>query len=129
MKLLNTIAFTLVIAFFACNKTAAPTNATGKTVFSKVASEQSGIKFNNQVHNTPDFNIFSYRNFYNGGGVAIGDINNDGLADVFFTANQGDNKLYLNKGGLKFDDISTAAGITSPSQWSTGRRDGGHQQR
>ncbi len=120
MKLLNTIAFTLVIAFFACNKTAAPTTATGKTVFSKVASDQSGIKFNNQVHNTPDFNIFSYRNFYNGGGVAIGDINNDGLADVFFTANQGDNKLYLNKGGLKFDDISTAAGITSPSQWSTG---------
>ncbi len=103
----------------ACNKKTEQV-ASGKTVFSKVSSDQSGIKFNNQVHNTPDFNIFSYRNFYNGGGVAIGDINNDGLADVFMTANMGDNKLYLNKGGLKFDDISTKAGITSPDQWSTG---------
>jgi enediyne biosynthesis protein E4 len=106
-------------ASISCNPKTEQT-ATGKTVFSKVSSDQSGIKFNNQVHNTPDFNIFSYRNFYNGGGVAIGDINNDGLADVFMTANMGDNKLYLNKGNLKFDDISTKAGVTSPDQWSTG---------
>ena len=58
--------------------------------------DNTGINFVNTVQDTNDFNIFSYRNFYNGGGVAIGDINNDGLADVFFTANMGSNKLYLN---------------------------------
>ena len=72
------------------------------------------------VKNAPDFNIFSYRNFYNGGGVAIGDINNDGLADVFMTANMGANKLYLNKGNWKFEDITEKAGIGEAEKWSTG---------
>ncbi len=82
--------------------------------------ENSGIDFINKVENTKDFNIFTYRNFYNGGGAAIGDINNDGLADVFFTANMGSNKLYLNKGDFKFDDISQKAGFTDTEKWSTG---------
>jgi hypothetical protein len=82
--------------------------------------ENTGINFINIIQNTPDFNIFSYRNFYNGGGVAIGDINNDGLADVFFTANMGSNKLYLNKGEFKFEDISAQAGFTQKKDWSTG---------
>jgi hypothetical protein len=72
------------------------------------------------VTNSKDFNILTYRNYYNGGGVAIGDINNDGLSDVFFTANMGSNKLYLNKGNLQFDDITMRAGIGSPDMWSTG---------
>ena len=80
----------------------------------------TGIDFENKTINTKAFNIFSYRNFYNGGGVAIGDINNDGLSDVFFTANMGSNKLYLNKGNWKFEDISTAAGFTDKKKWSTG---------
>jgi enediyne biosynthesis protein E4 len=113
------LTFIALSISFSCNKKAEQL-ASGKTVFSKVPSAQSGITFNNQVRNTPDFNIFSYRNYYNGGGVAIGDINNDGLSDVFMTANMGENKLYLNKGNLKFDDISTKAGVTSPDQWSTG---------
>ena len=116
MKLSYTIAFALVTLLFACNKT----TQTENTVFSKVSSDQSGIKFNNTVTNSKDFNILTYRNFYNGGGVAIGDINNDGLSDVFFTANMGANKLYLNKGGLTFDDISEKAGVESKDQWSTG---------
>ncbi|HYE55297.1 MAG TPA: VCBS repeat-containing protein [Chitinophagaceae bacterium] len=82
--------------------------------------ENTGISFTNKLENTKDFNIFSYRNFYNGGGVAIGDINNDGLPDVFFTANMGANKLYLNKGNWKFEDISAKAGFTEEKKWSTG---------
>lgn len=80
----------------------------------------TGINFSNDIHNTKDFNIFSYRNFYNGGGAAIGDINNDGQADVFFTANMGSNKLYLNKGNWQFDDISDKAGLGGTDKWSTG---------
>src|ERR1051326_1498784 len=81
----------------------------------------TGIDFINEVKNKPDFNILTYRNFYNGGGVAIGDINNDGLPDVFFTSNMGGNKLYLNKGHLKFEDISEKAGSpATKQQWSTG---------
>jgi len=89
-----------------------------ETLFSKVTG--SGINFENRISNSRDFNIFSYRNFYNGGGVATGDINNDGLVDVFLTANMGPNKLYLNKGGLRFEDISERAGFTDKQQWSTG---------
>ena len=65
-------------------------------------------------------NIFKYRNFYNGGGVGIGDINNDGLSDVFFTANMGNNALFLNKGNFQFEDISATAGFGPKEQWSTG---------
>jgi hypothetical protein len=82
--------------------------------------ENTGVEFNNTVSDKTDLNIINYRNFYNGGGVAIGDINNDGLADIFFTANQGSNKLYLNKGNLKFEDVSEKAGFQSKRQWSTG---------
>ncbi|RYF99412.1 MAG: CRTAC1 family protein, partial [Chitinophagaceae bacterium] len=80
----------------------------------------TGIDFNNVVQDTKEENGFYFRNFYNGGGVGIGDINNDGLADVFMTSNLGDNKLYLNKGDWKFDDISNKAGLKQDSMWSTG---------
>lgn len=80
----------------------------------------TGIRFVNNVQHTKDFNIFTFRNFYNGGGVALGDINNDGLSDVFFTANMGNNRLYLNKGNWQFEDISQKAGFTKKDQWSTG---------
>jgi hypothetical protein len=82
--------------------------------------ETTGIDFVNAVSNSKDFNIFSYRNFYNGGGAAIGDINNDGLADIFFSANMSSNKLYLNKGNWQFEDISTKAGVEGKDQWNTG---------
>ena len=82
--------------------------------------DDTGINFSNNIQNTPDFNIFTYRNFYNGGGVAIGDINNDGKPDIFFTANMGPNRLYLNKGNFQFEDISEKAGFTNKDDWSTG---------
>ena len=117
MRLFYTAPLSLILVFFACNSKVAPTEM---PIFSKVSSDQSGIKFANTVTNNKDFNILVYRNFYNGGGVAIGDINNDGLSDVFFTANMGANKLYLNKGAMKFDDISAKAGVESEDNWSTG---------
>jgi len=80
----------------------------------------TGIHFENKVIDGSLENSFLFRNFYNGGGVAIGDLNNDGLADVFFTSNMGDNKIYLNKGNFKFEDITSKSGITQDSMWSTG---------
>src|SRR6187401_1517960 len=82
--------------------------------------DDTGINFVNKVENTDDFNIFTYRNFYNGGGVAIGDINNDSLPDVFMTSNMESNKLFLNKGEFKFQDISSKAAIGEKGKWNTG---------
>ena len=82
--------------------------------------ENCGITFENRLYDSESFNIFRYRNFYNGGGVATGDVNNDGLADVFFTANMGSNRLYLNKGDFQFEDISLKAGFKEKKRWSTG---------
>lgn len=82
--------------------------------------KNTGIGFRNDLVESRDFNVFQYRNFYNGAGVAIGDINNDGRSDVFFTGNQVANRLYLNEGNLKFKDISEKAGFGEKQQWSTG---------
>jgi hypothetical protein len=82
--------------------------------------DSTGIHFENNVEDGRLDNSFLFRNFYNGGGVAIGDINNDGLPDIFFTSNMGNNKLYLNKGNFKFEDITDNAGIRQDSMWSTG---------
>lgn len=82
--------------------------------------KSTGIDFTNNVEDGRLDNSFLFRNFYNGGGVAIGDLNNDGLVDVMLTANISANKLYLNKGNFKFEDITAKSGITFDSSWSTG---------
>ena len=92
----------------------------GDYLFTALDHEDSGIQFNNQLRDDEQFNIVDYLYFYNGGGVAVGDINNDGLEDIYFTGNQVDNKLYLNKGQLKFEDITASAGVASPRPWKTG---------
>jgi hypothetical protein len=102
-----------LLAAFSCNK-----KNTKPALFELV--KNSGIAFINTVKDNDSINILNYRNFYNGGGVAIGDLNNDGLPEVFFTANQGSNKLYLNKGNLQFEDISEKAGFKNKLQYSTG---------
>ncbi|NNG09618.1 MAG: VCBS repeat-containing protein, partial [Arenibacter sp.] len=91
-----------------------------KTLFSLLKPEKTGVHFVNKVVNQKNFNIFKYRNFYNGGGVAIGDINNDGLPDIYLTGNMVSNKLYLNKGGLTFEDITETAAVGGNKPWSTG---------
>ena len=80
----------------------------------------TGIQFTNVVEDDSLENGFLFRNFYNGNGVAIGDINNDSLPDIFFTSNAGANKLYLNKGNFNFEDISDKAGIIKDDKWNTG---------
>lgn len=89
-------------------------------IFRLLSASETGIDFYNSLSQSPDFNILEYPYFYNGGGVSAGDINNDGLIDLYFTANQGSNKLYLNKGNLRFEDISESAGVTGTGTWATG---------
>ena len=89
-------------------------------MFILLSAKETGIDFRNDLAYTDDMNILEYLYFYNGGGVALGDINNDGLVDIYFTSNQGENKLYLNKGGFQFQDISSSAGVTGEGGWSTG---------
>lgn len=91
-----------------------------KTLFVSVEEHQSGLEFENTLEYDKDFNIYTYRNFYNGGGVAIGDINNDGLPDIYLTANMGPNKLFLNKGNFQFEDITEKAHVAGSKAWSTG---------
>ena len=96
-------------------------NETGNsTLFELMKPEETGIDFINQLKFDKSFNIYTYRNYYNGGGVAIGDINNDGLMDIYFTSNQSQNQLYLNKGNFQFENITTPSGVGGSRAWSTG---------
>lgn len=88
--------------------------------FELLDSTQTNVGFINKVQALEKFNVLTYRNYYNGGGVAIGDINNDGLPDLYFTSNMSINKLYLNKGNLRFEDITEKAGVGGTRFWSTG---------
>ena len=89
-------------------------------MFKELSPFRTGIKFSNDLAYDETFNIFTYRNYYNGGGVGLGDINNDGLIDIFFNSNLEKNRLYLNKGDFKFEDITDFAGVAGTKSWSTG---------
>ena len=109
--------FVLLSILFACGD---QNSTTGDILFELKDNQSIGIEFSNDLTYTADFNVYKYRNFYNGGGVAIGDINNDNLADVFMTSNQGPNRLFLNKGDWQFEDITKSAGVGGERAWSTG---------
>ncbi len=95
-------------------------NSKATSLFTLKKPSETGINFENNLTYTETFNPYLYRNFYNGGGIAIGDVNNDGLEDIYFTGNMVDNKLYLNKGNWKFEEIALSAGVSCPNVWSTG---------
>jgi len=93
--------------------------------FTLLDSEDTGIKFSNRIAENDTMNILSFEYVYNGGGVALGDFNNDSLPDIYFTGNSVDNKLYINKGGadgesLKFEDVTKQAGVAAENKWSSG---------
>src|SRR5436189_5454109 len=91
------------------------------TLFTSLPSSKTNVQFTNTLEQKKLFNILYYLYYYNGGGVATGDINNDGLPDIYFTANsKGHNKLYLNKGNFEFEDITERAGVAGNSDWCTG---------
>ncbi|AYL95672.1 FG-GAP repeat domain-containing protein [Mucilaginibacter celer] len=92
----------------------------GEGVFKLLPANETGVGFINKNVVSDSVNILDYLYFYNGAGVASADFNNDGLPDLYFVSNQGDNKLYLNKGGMKFEDITAKAGVAGTGNWKTG---------
>lgn len=115
------VGLVFLLFVFSCNPEVEDSAVAGReTLFTRLSPEQTGISFKNEIEEKQEFNVFGYRNFYNGGGVAIGDINNDGLPDIFFTANMKENRLYLNKGDFKFEDITISAGVSGRKPWTTG---------
>ena len=115
------ISISLSLSLIACLWSCTEPAIDNPTLFELVPPEQSGIQFNNTIKETALANILTYQYFYNGGGVAVGDVNNNGLMDLFFTGNMTANKLYLNKGNLEFQDITLATGTAGrEDHWTTG---------
>ncbi len=115
----------LVILFFPagillCLGCSKKTDRAGQIQFEILDEKRTGITFKNQLHETDSLNILTYLYYYNGGGVAIGDINNDSLPDIYFSGNEVGNKLYLNNGNMHFTDITGKAGVACQGAWNTG---------
>ena len=102
------------LLFMACNQ------VDNSKMFSLLPSNQTGIEFKNILKETEEFNVLTYGQIYNGGGISVGDINNDGLTDIYFTGNMVGSRLYLNKGNFKFEEIAQKAGVFAEGLWNTG---------
>ncbi|HMQ62809.1 MAG TPA: VCBS repeat-containing protein, partial [Flavilitoribacter sp.] len=124
MNFRNLTGACLLLAFWSCGSNqqgnAEQKGEDGPQLFTGLKAEQTGVDFSNDLPFNKDFNIYTYRNFYNGGGVAIGDVNNDGLEDIYFSANMLPNRLYINKGDFKFEDVTEKAGVAGTRAWATG---------
>lgn len=110
----------LLFSNVACNDKQEEEPSQKNYLLQKLSTKDTGVNFINQLKEDVDHSIINYIYFYNGSGLCAGDINNDGLSDLYFVSNQGENKLYLNKGSLKFEDISEKANVNSKSDWNTG---------
>ena len=107
----------ILAATLACERNQPPAEP---RLFDLLTPEQTGIRFSNDLRETPDFNILNYLYYYNGAGVAVGDVDGDGLTDLYFTSNLGSNRLYRNKGNYQFEDITAKAGVADSVGWKTG---------
>ncbi|MDB5153789.1 MAG: RNA-binding protein, partial [Mucilaginibacter sp.] len=112
MKVIRYLLYLLIpILFFSCKR---------PTLFEQIPSSHSGVNFNNKIIENDTINPLDKLNIYNGGGVGVGDFNNDGLQDIYFAGNAVSNKLYLNKGNMKFDDVTNEAGVGGKGGWGRG---------
>jgi hypothetical protein len=111
--MLRLLFLPVLFSLFACSNKKSP-------LFREVKSSASGIHFNNEIKEDAELNVLYYEYIYNGGGVGIGDFNNDSLPDIYFTGNLVPNKLYINKGNLTFEDVTDKAGVNGKGRWSKG---------
>jgi len=115
-QILFGLGMLVVLLVVACQ----PESEQQTTLFSRLPASETGIDFVNQLDYNREFNIYTYRNFYNGGGVGLGDFNKDGLLDIYFTGNMQPNRLYFNKGNWQFEDVTEQAGVGGERAWATG---------
>ena len=108
----------LFILLSSCNQ--GKSDSRRAAMFTLLEKGTTKIDFINTLNHDEEFNTYTYRNFYNGAGVGLGDFNNDGLTDIYFCSNQAGNRLYLNKGAFIFEDITHSAGVSCSGSWSTG---------
>jgi len=113
-----TLLLLISVTLFSCDNTAK--NIPDPTFFTKISEDKSNISFTNEVVQNQSFNLFKWKYIYNGAGAATGDINNDGLVDIYLVSNTGSNKLFLNKGDLSFIDITNSSGVSAMGGYKTG---------
>ena len=120
MRLNQLIYFCLCLFFFSCAEERKSEQVEKSSVFKQIAGDELGMDFSNDLKSDLDLNIVEYLYYYNGGGVAVGDFDGDGLEDVYLGSNEGRDKIFKNLGGLRFEDASDSSGLPIDSSWTSG---------